>query len=224
MCKEEVLKRLAEAVVSLKLKEAEAAAKEALEAGVDPVEAVRRGLSEGMRIVGEKFNSMEYFIPEVLLAADAYRAGLNVLKEKFSREALGRFMATIVIGTIYGDIHSIGKDVAIPVFQAAGFNVVDLGVDVSPERFVEAVKEYRAEVVGIGTYMSETFFHTPSVIEALKKAGLRDKVKVICGGPAVDPRTARRLGADDASSDAWEAVEKIKKLLSELRGARFKCL
>jgi 5-methyltetrahydrofolate--homocysteine methyltransferase len=120
------------------------------------------------------------------------------------------FLASIVMDTIFGDIHTVGKDVAIPVFESAGFNAIDLGIDVSPDKFVKAAIENKAELVGLGTYMSETFFHVPEVVDAFKKAGIRDRVKIICGGPAVDPETARKLGADDASSDAWEAVEKMK--------------
>ncbi|MGQ9513454.1 MAG: cobalamin B12-binding domain-containing protein [Thermoproteota archaeon] len=219
MNQEKILTRLKDAVVEMRADEARKAAEEALKEGIDPAEAIVKGLSEGMKVVGERFGRMEIFLSEVLASADAYYAALNVLRPKMSKErAQSTFIATLVIGTIFGDIHTVGKDVAIPVFQSAGFNVIDLGIDVPPEKFVEAAIDNNAELVGLGTYMSETFFHVPEVVDAFKRAGIRERVKIICGGPAVDPETARRLGADDASNDAWEAVEKMKKLLKDLRG------
>jgi len=216
---EEILKKLKEAVIGMNADGARIAAEEALRTGLDPADAIVGGLSEGMRTVGDRFGKMEIFLSEVLASADAYYAALNVLKPKMSSEKAQRaFTATMVMGTIFGDIHTVGKDIAIPVFESAGFNVIDLGIDVPPDKFVEAVIQSGAELVGLGTYMSETFFHVPEVVEAFRRAGLREKVKIICGGPAVDPEAARKLGADDASTDAWEAVEKLKGLLGELRG------
>jgi len=216
---EAILYRLKNAVIEMNSDEAKSAAEEALKVGIDPVDAIVKGLSEGMKVVGERFGRMEVFLSEVLTSADAYYAALNVLKPKISSEKAQRaFTATMVMGTIFGDIHTVGKDIAIPVFQSAGFNVIDLGIDVPPEGFVEAAIRNGAELVGLGTYMSETFFHVPDVVKAFERAGIRGKVKIICGGPAVDPKAARKLGADDASSDAWEAVGKLKRLLVELRG------
>jgi len=216
---EEILTKLKEAVIGMDADGARIAAEGALRSGLDPADAIVRGLSEGMRTVGDRFGKMEIFLSEVLASADAYYAALNVLRPKISKERAQRvFTATMVMGTIFGDIHTVGKDVAIPVFESAGFNVIDLGIDVPPEGFVEAAIRNGAELVGLGTYMSETFFHVPEVVKAFEKAGIRKRVKIICGGPAVDAEAARKLGADDASSDAWEAVEKLKRLLVELRG------
>jgi len=219
MDSQKILSRLKQAVIDMDSKEARVAAEEALKVGIDPADAIVKGLSEGMKVVGERFGRMEIFLSEVLASADSYYSALEILRPKMGKDSASRaFLATIVMGTIFGDIHTVGKDVAIPVFESAGFNVIDLGIDVSPDKFVKAAIENKAELVGLGTYMSETFFHVPEVVDAFKKAGIRDRVKIICGGPAVDPETARKLGADDASSDAWEAVEKMKKLLKELRG------
>lgn len=216
---EEILTKLKEAVIGMDADGARIAAEGALRSGLDPADAIVRGLSEGMRTVGDRFGKMEIFLSEVLASADAYYAALEVLKPKLGKERAKRaFIATMVIGTIFGDIHTVGKEVAIPVFESAGFNVIDLGIDVPPEGFVEAAIRNGAELVGLGTYMSETFFHVPDVVKAFERAGIREKVKIICGGPAVDPGAARKLGADDASSDAWEAVGKLKRLLEELRG------
>ncbi|MGQ9525566.1 MAG: cobalamin B12-binding domain-containing protein [Armatimonadota bacterium] len=216
MPQSEILDRLAEAVAKLYRDIVPRLAQDALDAGLSPYEIIAEGLSKGMRIVGEQFKRNEVYIPEVLVACDAYYAGLNVVRPHIDRAERDKFLGTMVIGTIYGDVHTVGKDVAVPIFEAAGLNVIDLGVGVPAEGFVNAVKEHDAQIVGLGTYMTSSFMHTKHVVDALREAGVRDKVKVICGGPSVNPEAARRMGADDASDDAWEAVDKIKALLNQL--------
>jgi len=213
----ELVKEIADAVVNLDAAKVRDLTDKAVRAGLAPSVIVTDGLSRGMKTVGERFRKNEMFLPELFVAGDVFYAGLKLVKPLLAGREREHAIGTMVIGTIYGDIHTVGKDVAIPVFEAAGLNVVDLGIAVPDEKFVEAVRQHKPEIVGLGTYMSSTFMHTSSVVEALKKAGLRDSVKIICGGPAVDPRTARTLGADDASDDAWDAIEKIKKLLAALR-------
>jgi len=213
--REEVLKKLEQGVVNFDEDASKAAAEEALEAGLSPFEAMSKGLCEGMKRVGEMWNRMELFLPEVLAAASAFYAGLNVLKPKMVESDTKEFFATAVFGTIFGDIHSVGKDVAMPVFQGEGFNCIDLGVDCPPEKYIEAIKKYNSQMVGLGTYMSETFFHVNDTVDAIKKAGLRDKVLIIAGGPAADFRKAVEMGADGAFRDAWEAAKEVKKMLKE---------
>jgi 5-methyltetrahydrofolate--homocysteine methyltransferase len=213
MAEEAALEALAQAVLDLDVSRTERLSKEALAAGISPYRIIAEGLSVGMRIVGEKFKCAEVFIPEVLVACDAYYAGLSAVKPHLEAAERSQFIAKMVIGTIYGDIHTVGKDVAIPVFEAAGFDVIDLGAAVPDEKFVEAVREHKPQLVGLGTYMTSTFMHTRETVKALADAGLRNSVKVICGGPAVDAKTARKMGADDASDNAWDAVERMKKLV-----------
>jgi len=167
--------------------------------------------------VGQKFQEGEVFMPEVLVSCDTYYAGLKLLEPLIKQAGGVQSKGKMIIGTIYGDIHTVGKDVAVPVFSAAGFEVIDLGVDVPDEKFVEAIREHKPQLVGLGTYMTATFMHTAETVKAIKEAGLRDQVKIICGGPAVDARTARRMGADDASDNAWEAVKKMEALVAELK-------
>lgn len=217
MSQTNLLNRLAEAVVRLSKRDAALLAQEALDAGLSPHTILAEGLSRGMQVVGEAFKRNEVFIPEVLVACDAYYAGLEVVRPHIRPDDRSRFTATMVIGTIYGDIHSVGKDVAIPVFEAAGFHVIDLGVAVPDEKFVEAIREHSPELVGLGTYMTATFMHTRETVRAITEAGLRHQVKIICGGPSVDARAARQMGADDASDNAWEAVEKMRALVRQLR-------
>lgn len=215
MSKEEILEKLKQAVVNMDPDGAKTAAQEADKAGVEPFEAISKGLSMGVKEIGELWNKMEIFYPEVMAAVDAYYAGLNVLKPKITPKESEKYFATAVFGTIYGDIHSVGKDVVIPVFQGEDFNVIDLGVDVSAEKYVQAIKENGAQMVGLGTYMSETFLHVDQVIKEFEKAGIRDQVLVVCGGPAVDSEVAKRMGADEAYRNAWEAVQDVKRLLKE---------
>ncbi|MCL5957835.1 MAG: cobalamin-dependent protein [Chloroflexi bacterium] len=213
MSRDELLSKLADSVVEMKADAARTTANEALEAGVPAFEAISKGLSLGMKRVGELWNQMEIFMPEVMAAVDAYYAGLEVLKPHISVQETRNYIATAVFGTIYGDVHSVGKDVVIPVFQGEDFNVIDLGINVPAEKYVEAVKEYGAQILGLGTYMSETFLHAREVIEEVKKAGIRDQVLILCGGPAADAEIAREMGADGAFRDAWEAVSWAKEAI-----------
>jgi len=213
---EQVLARLTDAVVSLDTQAAKKAAGEAIETNADPAAAIK-ALAKGMRIIGEKWNKMEVFLPEVLVAADAFYAGMEVFGPALDTKKDQRlFSGTMVIGTIFGDVHTVGKDVAKAVFAAEiGLKVVDLGAEVPASEFVDAAREHDATIVGLGTYMSETFFNTPKVIDALKKSELRDKVIVVCGGPAVNRKKAIEFGADGAWDDAWVAVDEIKTLMKE---------
>jgi 5-methyltetrahydrofolate--homocysteine methyltransferase len=209
-----ILQRLSDAIIALDQKAVEELSREALES-VPPAKIIIDGLSRGMQTIGEQFKAGEAFIPEVMVACDCYYAGLQVVKPHLKPQDDKWFIGKMVVGTIHGDIHTVGKDVAVPVFEAAGFQVVDLGVAVADEKIVEAVREHRPDIVGLGTYMTPTFVHTKETVRALTDAGLRDKVKVICGGPSVNRDAARRMGADDASDNAWEAVEIMRGWMKE---------
>lgn len=215
-----LLEQLARAVLELNLDAVGPLVERGLAEGLSPTAILSDGLSAGMRQVGEKFKQGELFMPEVLVACDVYYRGLEILRPLLSQRRSGPSRRRMIIGTIYGDIHTVGKDVAVPVFQAAGYEVIDLGADVPDGRFVEAIREYAPDIVGLGTYMTSTFMHTGETVRVIREAGLRDRVKIICGGPAVDAAAARRMGADDASDDAWEAVGKLDRLMAELRAAR----
>jgi 5-methyltetrahydrofolate--homocysteine methyltransferase len=211
------LDRVAAAVIDMDVAGVAAAVKECLNDGMSPARVLAQGLSAGMRSVGEKFKNGEIYMPEVLVSCDVYYKGLEVVRPLIQSAEDGPNRGKMVLGTIYGDIHTVGKDVAVPVFQAAGYDVVDLGVDVPDERFVEAIRQHNPHSVGLGTYMTSTFMHTRETVRVIAEAGLRGRVKIICGGPAVDSIAAQRMGADDASDDAWQAVEKLDRLMEELR-------
>jgi methanogenic corrinoid protein MtbC1 len=216
--KQQLLDQLAQAVVDMDVEAVEAKSKEAIEAGIPAFEAITVGLSAGMKRVGEMWGRMEIFMPEVMGSVDTYYAGMKLLKPQIKASEKAEYEATIVMGTIWGDIHSVGKDVATPVFEGENFRVIDLGLDVPVEKYVEAVKEYRPEFVGLGTYMSETFLHVTDLVEEFKQKGIRDDVIIVCGGPAVDSEFAKKMGADDAWNDAWEAIAGMKQLLKQKRG------
>jgi signal transduction histidine kinase len=217
MSAEEMLAQLAESVVSLDSESVRRKAREALEAGVPAFDAISYGLSLGMKRIGELWNDMEIFMPEVMAAVEGYYAGLEILRPHLCLEDRTNYLATAVFGTIYGDVHAVGKNVVIPVFQGEGFNVIDLGIDVPAEAYIRAVKEHGAQVLGLGTYMSETFLHAREVIRQVEEAGFRDQLIILCGGPAADFEAAREMGADGAFRDAWEAVKWTKEAVQSKR-------
>lgn len=180
--------------------------------GRDPRDLVSRVLVPAMRRVGELYERGEYFIPELVMSAEAFRAAMEVVKRGLSRGSLP-VKAVAVFGTVRGDIHELGKNLAAAVFEAEGFEVVDLGVDVPPERFAEAVERYSARVVGMSALMTTTMLEQKNVIEELKRRGLRDRVVVIAGGAPVTEEWVREIGADVWGRDAFEAVAAVKRLL-----------
>lgn len=214
------LDRLARAVLEMDGDTAGRLTEECLATGIAPQRVIADGLSAGMREVGVQFKTGEIYMPEVLVSCDAYYRGLNVVRPALAATPDAGWRGRLVLGTIHGDIHTVGKDVAIPVFQAAGYEVIDLGIDVADAAFVEAIRRHQPDLVGLGTYMTSTFMHARETVRAIAEAGLRDGVRIICGGPSVDPRAARTMGADDASDDAWEAVDKLDRLLADVKKAR----
>ncbi len=211
------LTRLADSVEQLDLKGIGPLVEQALASGLAPSRILTEGLSRGMQQVGEKFNSGELFIPEMLVACDVYFVGLEIVRPLLAGGGDEHVVATMVLGNIHGDIHTVGKNVAIPVFEASGIRVIDIGENLDDDVFIDAIRQHDPDVVGFGTYMTSTFMHTAKTVATIKAAGLRDRVKIICGGPAVDAEVARRMGADDATDDAWEAVKKIKRLVGDAK-------
>lgn len=206
----EVLQRLADALVRLDQPEVERLTREAL-ASLPPGDILTHGLAHGLQLIGWQFRAGEVFLPELMVACDCHQAGWKLVRPHLTARSHTPFRGRVVVGSIHGDIHTVGKDVAVPLFQAAGFDVVDLGAAVTDEQFVDAVQEYRPDIVGLGTYMTATFMHTRHTVRALAETGLRDTVKIICGGPSVDADAARRMGADDATDNAWTGVEIMKR-------------
>jgi len=185
----------------------------AVDEGMSVKEILDNGLIAGMDKVGVDFKAGDLFIPEVLLCAQAMHAGLEILRPLLAESGIPS-QGKLVIGTVVGDLHDIGKNLVSMMFQGAGFEVVDLGVDVSPEKFVEVVRSEKADLVGMSAMLTTTMSSMKTTIDTLAEAGLRDKVKVIIGGAPVTREYAEDIGADSFVPDAGAAVETARKLLS----------
>jgi 5-methyltetrahydrofolate--homocysteine methyltransferase len=189
-----------------------------LEEGLYPREIISNILVPAMRRVGELYEKGEYFIPELVASAEAFRASMDVLRPHIKGSSDVPVTGVAVFGTVRGDIHELGKNLAAAVFEAEGFQVIDLGVDVPPERFAEATEKYNADVVGMSALMTTTMLEQRNVIEELKKRGIREKVIVIAGGAPVTEEWVREIGADVWGRDAFESVRIVKEMLAKRRG------
>jgi 5-methyltetrahydrofolate--homocysteine methyltransferase len=201
---------LVNALADLKEEEALKLVKEMLDAGEDPfkiMEYIRRG----MEIVGNRFANSEYFISDLIYAGEILKAITALIKPKLAKGAEAKKLGKIIIGTVAGDIHDIGKDIVVFMLEVNGFEVYDLGMDVPPEKFVEKIKETGAPVVGLSGFLTIAFDSMKQTVEAIKKAGLRDKVKIMIGGGQITEEVRRYVGADAYGKDAMEAVALAKK-------------
>jgi 5-methyltetrahydrofolate--homocysteine methyltransferase len=188
--------------------------REGLDRGLDPKTLVFKGLIPGMDVVGEKFRRNEYYVPQVLLSARAMYAGLDLLKPLITAKANpSDHLGVVVIGTAQGDLHDIGKNLVAMMLEGAGFTVHNLGRDVAPEKFVSAVEEHRADIVGISALMTTTMPGMKRTIDALIKVGLRERVKVMVGGAPVSQAFADEIGADGYAKDSTLAVVRAKALV-----------
>jgi 5-methyltetrahydrofolate--homocysteine methyltransferase len=186
--------------------------KEELAAGTDINSVLNDGLISAMDEVGRKFNSGEFFVPEMLIAAQAMKAGLDELKP-FLVKGSTTMRGTIVIGTVKGDLHDIGKNMVAMIMEGAGFEIIDVGMDVPPEKFIAAVKEHNAQIMGMSALLTTTMPAMKQTIELLKEEGLAGKVKTMIGGAPVTQAFADSIGADAYCEDAPAAVENARKLL-----------
>jgi corrinoid protein of di/trimethylamine methyltransferase len=210
----ELLEELREAVILGERDRAQELAPQVLEAGVEPLVAIEEALNPAMQLVGSRYESGEYFIPDLVMAAEAMKDAMAVFEPVLvARQEQRQVLGTIVIGTVEGDIHEIGKSLVATMLGAAGFQVHDLGVDVSPSDFVKRVQETEANVVGLSALLTTTMLNQEMVIDALKEAGLRDQVKVVIGGAPTSPEWAQTIGADAYAENANEAVAVVKQLL-----------
>jgi corrinoid protein of di/trimethylamine methyltransferase len=187
----------------------------ALEQGEEPLTIINQGLVPGMGIVGEKFQTGEYFLPHMVIAANAMQQAMGLLQpELLARQQNVDVPGVFVIGSVKGDIHEIGKSLVATMMLASGFRVHDLGVDVAPETFVEKILETDADLVGLSALLTTTMAAQQDVLEALQEAGIRDRVKVMVGGAPVTEEWAESIGADGYAEDVVSAVELAKHLLS----------
>jgi 5-methyltetrahydrofolate--homocysteine methyltransferase len=199
-------------VIEGKKTEVESGVESALGNGVSPTDILELGLISAMEEVGKRFESGEFFVPEMLIAARAMNAGLALLKPKLVESDI-QARGKVVMGTVKGDLHDIGKNLVAMMLEGVGFEVVDIGADVSPEKFVEAIRKEKPNLVGLSALLTTTMQNMKATLEALKMAGVRDQVKVIIGGAPVTEAYAQSIGADGYAPDASQAVSLVKNLV-----------
>jgi len=207
-----LLESLAQFVIEGNAQKAKETTDEALATGVPVADIINKGLVAGMQVVGQKFKCNEFYIPEVLIAARAMKQSMEKLRPLIAESGI-QPIARVAIGTVRGDLHDIGKNLVGMMLEGAGFEVIDLGTDVSPEKFVEAVREHKAEAIGLSALLTTTMPAMKETIAALEEAGLRDKVAVLVGGAPLTQAYADEIGADGYAPDAASAVDTAKQLL-----------
>jgi 5-methyltetrahydrofolate--homocysteine methyltransferase len=206
------LNAITEALIGMDVNKVEALVKEALDQKVPAKEILDKGLITGMDIVGERMEKGEMFIPEVLMSAKAMSGAVEILKPHLAEGDISA-VGKVVIGTVKGDLHDIGKNLVVMMLESAGFEVHNLGVDISPEAFVEAIKEKNPDVLGLSALLTTTMSMMKETIDAVKESGLRDGIKIIIGGAPVNQDFADQVGADGYAPDAGSATKLAKALL-----------
>lgn len=209
--KEELLKRLSDAVVDMDENEAVAIANEVIEQEVDAYEAIEKGLSDGMERAGRLFEEEEYFIPELLMCSDTMYAGMDVLKPHLKVGGDGP-KRRVVIGVIEGDTHDIGKNLVKIMLETSGFDVIDLGRDIPPAEFVSKAREVDADIIALSTLMTTTMEGMNRVVKLLEEENIRDRFKVIVGGGPISQGFANKIGADGYAVNAADAVKLAQRL------------
>jgi 5-methyltetrahydrofolate--homocysteine methyltransferase len=210
---EEILTRLTQAVIDGEPEDAVEAAHQALDQGLEPLDCINQGLTPGIDRVGELFATGEYFLPDLILGGDAMKAALEILEPALSGDQEREILGHVVLGTVEGDLHEIGKTLVGTMLTANGFQVTDIGVDKPAAEFVTAVKETGATLVGASALLTTTMLYQREVIDALKEAGLGDRVKVMVGGAPVTESWAEQIGAEGYAEDAIGAVAEAKRLV-----------
>ena len=204
---EELFNKLTEAVIEGEPEDAEELAKQALDQGADALACINQGLMPGIQKVGELFSAGDYFLPELIIGADAMKAALDILEPALVSGQQREVVGHVVLGTVEGDLHEIGKTLVGTMLTANGFQVTDIGVDQKPEAFIAAIKDADADIVGASALLTTTMLQQKNLVVALEDAGLRDKVKILVGGAPVTESFAKEIGADGYAEDAISAVD-----------------
>ncbi len=208
------LKEIADSLIKGKAPQVKELVKKALDEGVGVEKILNEALVAGMDVVGKKFQANEFYVPEMLIAARAMKTGMEIIRPILIQEDI-KSQGTVVLGTVKGDLHDIGKNLVGMMLEGAGFEVIDMGVDVAPEVFVQTAKEKEAHLIGLSALLTTTMVGMKDVIKALKEANLDGKVKVMIGGAPLTREYADEIEADGYAPDAASAVDEAKKLLSQ---------
>lgn len=209
----EDMNQLSQAIVEGKMEIAEKIARSAIEAGMDPQEIINDYLTRGMAEIGQRFQDRKAFVPNLLMAARAMKGALAVLQPHMSAES-ETHLGTVIIGTVKGDLHDIGKNLVASMFEGCGFKVINLGIDVPSTKFIEAARENNADIICLSALLTTTMNYMKNVVDELEKAGIRERVKVMVGGAPLNDAFARQIGADLYTSNANAAVTGAKQLLN----------
>jgi corrinoid protein of di/trimethylamine methyltransferase len=210
---ERISNQLYQAVLDCNVSLVENLSKETLQKGLDPLAVVENGLVKGIRAVGEKFQSGEFFLPDLVMAGEAVKSALRLFEPELQKENQSFFVGSFLIGTVEGDIHDIGKTIVASMLQGNGFRVADLGADVQTEKFVEEVKRTRPDILGLSALLPTTMPKQQEVIERLRAENLRAKVKVMVGGSPVTSAWAAQIGADAYGEDAVQGVRNALEIV-----------
>jgi corrinoid protein of di/trimethylamine methyltransferase len=208
-----ILEKMAERLIVGKIDEVKELSQQALDQGISPREIIDKGLLAGMEVVGKRFKAGDMFIPEVLLCARCMHGAMDILKPLLS-EADAAGVGIYLIGTVEGDLHDIGKNLVSMMLQGAGFEVIDMGTNITPQQFVDAVKEHKPTILGLSALLTTTMPKMEETIKALKEAGIRDQVKIMAGGAPVTQAFVEEIGADAYGANAASATEKAKELMA----------
>jgi 5-methyltetrahydrofolate--homocysteine methyltransferase len=211
---EDILNELAENLIKGKAPQVKELTQKAIDAKISPADILDKGLVAGMSVIGEKFKKNEVYVPEVLIAARAMNAGMSLLKPLLIAAGV-QAKGTVCCGTVKGDLHDIGKNLVCMMFEGAGYKVVDLGVNVDPEKFVAAVKENKADAIGMSALLTTTMTSMKGTVDAFKEAGIRGSCKILVGGAPLTQNFADEIGADGYAPDAASAVDKLNELLKK---------
>lgn len=214
MKKAEYMEKAAQHIIDANEEAAVQMAQEYLDEGLDPVEMIEKGLSEGIRKLGDLFDRGEVFLPHLIIASEAMTAAVKVLEQAMPADQVGKKLAKVVIGTVEGDVHDIGKGIVATMLRVYGFDVIDLGRDVPIATFVEKAKEADADVVGSSALMTTTQVGQKALEQALKDAGIRDKLTTMVGGAATTEHWAAKIGATFWAENAGDTVMKLKEIFS----------
>ncbi len=210
-----LFEQIIEATVAGDLDQCSSLARQVIEQGINPLEAIEKGYNRGMEIVGDKFARMEYYLPELMVCADAMKAALDVLKPHLGKDQESGAKGTVVLGTIQGDLHDLGKNIVRTMLLASGFTVLDLGSDVPVRQFIDKAIDGNADIIAASAILTTTMAYMPDLSSLLNEVGKREKFRIMVGGAPVTPDYAIEAGADGYGENAAEAVKTAKRLMQE---------
>ncbi|MFW9818161.1 MAG: B12-binding domain-containing protein [Candidatus Thorarchaeota archaeon] len=210
MTKEIIAEDFIKAAINMDIKAAKESTKKALNEGIDPYDFIETAIAKALKIIGDKFENEEFFLPELFMAAEIVKKAMKILEPQIKGSMNRKRLGKVVIGTAKNDMHDIGKKIVTFFLEAEGFEVIDLGVDVSPEKFVESVRDEKPDILAISTLITLTMPEVSNTLKALEKANIRNQVKVIVGGAPITQEFVNDIGADALAKNAIDGVKKCK--------------